>query len=365
MVYAAYERQIEFNPEDDPEGEPTNFLVKAHIYVVYQDEVIGCMVADITAVMQHVFQPAFEKLKTFIMPDVFDLDETLTVLNPYWLMYQYAADEEEEEEYRTKMLQRMDQLRAAGEMRTIFYIENAYVQEDCRRNGIFRMMLDVLKKLSGNAIIWLNLEPTSGDELSTEYSYMPAYKSSELGQLNMNASIAERLGFTIDAVTADRQAERLEEDGSVVVETVPVRRTAYYLPKKIRNILNGDGDLKAYARARRKAIGDEKGEARFVDIYHGGWKKYGFIVAIKLVYRDETVFAFARGMDWKTHWMGVSRENPAPTGAFVETMEKYDRLSDAEGSKYYPALKVAEQMLGAGYFGTVDAGDIQLDALQR
>ena len=63
--------------------------------------------------------------------------------------------------------------------------------------------------------------------------------------------------------------------------------------------------------------------------------------------------------------MGVSRENPAPTGAFVETMEKYDRLSDAEGSKYYPALKVAEQMLGAGYFGTVDAGDIQLDALQR
>lgn len=71
--------------------------------------------------------------------------------------------------------------------------------------------------------------------------------------------IAEHLGFTIDSKTVDRQAERIEEDGTVVVETVPVRRTAYYLPKKIRNILNGDSDLLAYARARKKTlVGEEE-----------------------------------------------------------------------------------------------------------
>ena len=40
-----------------------NHIIKAHTYVVYQDEVIGCMTAYVTTVMQHVYQPAFENLK--------------------------------------------------------------------------------------------------------------------------------------------------------------------------------------------------------------------------------------------------------------------------------------------------------------
>ena len=361
MVYVAHEIQIQYTGKDSDEEDPMDHIVKTHLYVVYQDEVIGCMTAYVTTVMQHIYQPAFEKMKTFIWPDIFDLDETL---NPYWLLYQYSLSEDEEEEFRTKMLQRMDELRGAGENRVIFYVENSYVREDCRRNGIFRMMVDVLKKLNASAIIWLSLEPTSGAELSTEYSYHATYEASELGQINLNASIAEHLGFTIDSKTVDRQAERIEEDGTVVVETVPVRRTAYFLPKKIRNILNGDSDLLAYARARKKTLAGEEEKPNVVDVFQGAWKKYGFIMSIKMVYSNETVYAFARGMDWKSRWLGVSKGNPAPTGEFVETTEKYDSLKDAENSKYYLGLKVAEQLLGAIYFGTVKPEDVQLDELQ-
>ena len=364
MVYVALEAQIQYNGKEPDEEEPMNHIIKAHTYVVYQDEVIGCMTAYVTTVMQHVYQPAFENLKTFIWPDTFDLDETLQTLNPYWLLYQYSLNEEEEKDFRDKMFQRMDRLRGAGEDRIIYYVENSYVREDCRLNGICRMMVDVLKKLNASPIIWLSLEPTSGAELSTEYAYHAAYEASELGQINLNASIAEHLGFTIDSNTVDRQAERIEEDGTIVVETVPVRRTAYCLPKKIRSILNEDRDLIAYARARKKTLIGEEEKPNVIDVFQGAWKKHGFIMSIKMVYSNETVYAFARGMDWKNRWLGVSKENPAPTGDLVETIEKYDRLKDAENSKYYLGLKVAEQLLGAVFFETVKPEDVQLDDLK-
>ena len=363
MIYVLHEIQYEITGAELSEEEGPNCLVKAHIYVIYHDEVISCLTAAITTVMQHVYQPAFEKMKTFIMPDIFDIDETLQILNPYWLLFQYPISEEEQERNKEQMLQRMDELRGAGENRIIVYIENAYVREDCRRQGIFRMMIDALKKINGSAMIWLSMEPTSGTELSTEYAYHPTYEASELGQINLNASIAERLGFTIDSKTVNRQAERIDEDGTVLVETVPVRRTAFFLPKKIRNILHGDGDLLAYARARKRTLCGEEEKPNVVDIYDGAWKKYGFIMALKLVYSNETVFAFARGMDWKSHWLGVSRENPSPTGEYVETIEKYDKLEDAENSKYYLGLKVAEQLLGAVFFKTVKPEDVQLEEL--
>ena len=362
MVYVANETQTIYSGKRKDE-KFHNSILKYHIFVIYQDEVIGCTTAYVTTVMQHVFQPAFENLKEFIWPDVFELNDTLEILNPYWLLYQYSISEIEEEDTRNKMLHRMDELRGAGEDRIIFYVENSYVREDCRRNGIFRMMMDVLKKINSSSMIWLSLEPTSGSELSSEYAYYSTYEASEIGQINLNASIAEHLGFTIDSKTVNRQAERIEEDGTVITETVPVRRTAYFLPKRIRNILNGDRETLAYARARKKTFGGMEEKPNVLDIYQSAWKKNGFVMSIKMVYSNETVYAFARGMDWKSHWLGVSRDNPGPNGEFVETMEKYDRLEDAENSKYYLGMKVAEQLLGAIYFKTVKPEDIQFDAL--
>ena len=146
MIYGAREFQIELTGADPAEEEPQNFLEKTHLYVIYQDEVIGCMTACVTTLMQHIFQPAFEKLKRFIMPDIFELNDTLHVLNPYMLMYHNAITAEEEEKYKEKMYYQMDELRKAGENRIIFYVENAYVRDDCRQKGILRMMIDVLKK---------------------------------------------------------------------------------------------------------------------------------------------------------------------------------------------------------------------------
>ena len=362
MVYVLFEKQVQLTGKQNT---AENQLTKAHIYVIYQDEVIGCLTSFVTTVMQHVFRPSFEILKQFIWPDIFDLDETLATLNPYWLLSQYSLDEEEAEDYRKKMYQRMDELRKAGENRIIHYVESAFVREDCRKNGVFRMMIDVLKKLNPNAMIWLSMEPTAGDDLDSEFSFHASYKVSEIGQINLNASIAEHLGFSIDPTVVSRQVERVEENGSVVVDTVPVRRIAYYLPKAIRNILNDDKDLLPYAKARRKLLGGGEEKPHVFDIFQGAWKEFGYIIAIKFVYQNETVFVFARGMDWKSRWLGVSRSNPAQTGEFVETIEKYDRLENAANSKYYIGLRVAEQLLGSIYFGTVNPEDVELGILPK
>ena len=108
------------------------------------------------------------------------------------------SDEDEEEEYMEKMLARMDELRETGENRPVVYIESIYVRTDYRKHGLFRMYIDYLKEIFDGAIIWLNMEPTSRAELETEHRIVTAYSVSEVGQMNLNAMIAEKVGFTID-----------------------------------------------------------------------------------------------------------------------------------------------------------------------
>ena len=108
--------------------------------------------------------------------------------------------------YSHLMYQRMDAIRELGNM-CVLYVESVYVREDYRQLGLFRMCIDVLREMCGDCIMWLNMEPTAGAELRDEYSYFPNYTVSELGQVSLNASIAERLGFTIDPDTWRRQAE--------------------------------------------------------------------------------------------------------------------------------------------------------------
>ena len=364
IIYMFPEKQVQYGSTyGSQNGE--NLIFKMHIYVVYQDEVIGCATAYITTLMQHIFEPSFKRMHAFIMRDIFDLSDTLQILNPYWLLSQFPVSQKELDETHEKMYKRMDALRATGEDRIIFYVETAYVQEDCRRKGIFRMMMDVLKRESPTPMIWLSLEPTSGEELSGEYAYHSSYEASELGQINLNASIAEHLGFVIDTKTVSRQAERIGDDGTVEVETIPVRRTAYYLPKEVREVLKKDGALTEHARARKTTLGVEPMAPEYIDVYQGAWKKQGFIMSIKMVYSNETVYAFAWGKDWKSRWLGVSKGNPAPTGEMVETIERYDHLEEAAHSKYYLGLKVAEQLLGAVFFNTIKPEDIDFSLLQR
>ena len=75
------------------------------------------------------------------------------------------------------------------------------------------MLMDLLQHIFGNHTAWLNLEPTNGTELQNGYLRYPDYTISDIGQINLNASIAERLGFTIDSTIWHIEGESLNSDG--------------------------------------------------------------------------------------------------------------------------------------------------------
>ena len=228
-------------------------LNKLHTYIFLGTEVIATMVADITCVMDHVFLPAFRFLQTMIQPDILDPLDVLRTLNPYVPLLMFSENEEEEREIQAKTAKRMDELRAAGENRPVLYIESAYVREDCRQHGIFRLYIDFLRKFTEEeGIIWLNMEPTSGYELCTEYDFFFFYMVSEIGQISLNASIAEKLGFTVDPDVWHVRASTLDDDGNPEIKVVEIRKCAYYLPKAIREIIKDDGNLVAVGRAKQR-----------------------------------------------------------------------------------------------------------------
>ena len=233
---------------------PEYALNKAHTYVFFGGELIAAMSAALTNVMQHVFAPTINYLQELIQPEVLDVTDAWRTLNPYWALWMLSDEGgPEKDKYLHLMYERMDELRESGEDRFILYVESIFVREDCRRKGICRMYFDLLRKMSKkDPILWVNMEPTAGGELDREYDYFPTYTISDIGQLNLNASISEHLGFTVDPDTWHRQSEVLGDDGSTHIETVLVRKCAYFLPAPVRKILKNDGDLVAIGRAKQK-----------------------------------------------------------------------------------------------------------------
>ena len=53
MIYMACEYQVQLSGDPDVAATPPDRLLKLHIYVVYQDEVISCATASATTVMEH------------------------------------------------------------------------------------------------------------------------------------------------------------------------------------------------------------------------------------------------------------------------------------------------------------------------
>lgn len=209
------------------------------------------MVTDLTLACQHVYKPSFFKLREMIPYQVLDISDAYRTLNPYWALYMFSENEKETEKYETKMIQRMDAIKSFKDL-MILYVESIYVRDDCRNRGICRMLLDLLRKEWGNQILWVNMEPTCGAELVYEYSMLTNYTQSVLGQLNVNASMAEHLGFVVDPDTWHRKIETVDADGNVGVETMLVRKCAYYLPDFIREMIKDDGELVALGRAKQK-----------------------------------------------------------------------------------------------------------------
>lgn len=311
--------------------------VKIHIYVFFNDSIIANLLASTFPVFNVVNWNAVRSLKEMIPPDVLDPTDVWRTLNPYGPLMIFAETEEEQAEYEELVPKRMDALRPIWN-RAVVMIESIYVQEDCRRHGVCRMMLDLVKKIGQDPIIWLNLEPTSGTELDSEYDYFPEYTLADVGQISMNAAIAERLGFTIDPDTWHRKTEVADPDGSTHIETVLVRKCAYYLPAYAREIIKNDGNLVALGRARQKMVQEAEGEVDpqkgIVDIFHGGTNG-DQIMAIRKVDDNGILYIFGYLPAGKKIWYGVSSNNPVKAGQNIECLEKYESYEDTRNSEYH------------------------------
>lgn len=326
-------------------------LHKLHTFIFYKDELTALMVTNITALLDHVYQISFNVVRELLQPDVFDIADALTVLNPYWTINRYA-DGTEVKASKSKMYQRMNALRKLDITRNILYVESAYVREDYRRHGIFKMYIDFLKISLPGCAIWLNLQPTSGEEADHEYGYLPEYSVSEVGQININAAIAEKLGFVIDPRLTKVPSETIDSEGNVEVKYVDVRRIAYYLPTDLAELTKEDSEAlnTAYAidSVANHFIDDHQGP---IDVYKGAWKKYGFIMSVKIRTTIGSMFVYARGWKIDDYRLGVSRANPAITGEEVEDIESYNSLEAAKESKYYVGLEVSALLYKSIFFG--------------
>lgn len=338
------------NPRRDENGSvQSEFMVqKLHSFIFWKDEIIGVMVADYTTVMMHIHQPSLAMLQSFILPNVLDVTDVIRTLNPYWALWRFSEDKETQQDYFEKMLHRMDELRAIDENRPVLYIESVYVREDCRGHGLFHMYTDMLKLLCDGAILWLNMEPTSGNELSNEYGFYPEYEVSELGQLSINAAIAQKCGYTPDEDLWHLKAKSTDARGNVIVETVLAHKCAYYMPQEIRELLRDDGDLVAKGRRMQKEQyyreQDEKQDTFGLDSSYGRIQGNLYAEIKKTENDEETLFFTEILMENGTTRFAVSRGSLL-RGETPDILEEYISLDDAEDSEYIDFLVEAEELM--------------------
>ncbi|MDO4976683.1 MAG: helix-turn-helix transcriptional regulator [Eubacteriales bacterium] len=356
VSYFLTEYQLSFGHDSqiiNGEPQPDFVLQKIHTYVFFGNEVIAAFVTDVTIVMQHVFRPHMDKLREMIPFDILDITDAYRTLNPYWALWQFSEGNEEQE-YMDLMVKRMDEIRACGQEDNILYIESGYVREDYRQIGIFHMYIDLLREIFGDCILWLNMEPTSGGELTTEYRYIPSYTVSELGQLSLNASIAERSGFTVDPDTWHRQSDIVKADGTTETKVILVRKCAYYLPEKWRNLLKDDGDLVAVGRAKQKIYYQNNTEDKTIaDMKEGSDENY-YIHEMKITHIagpkiGESICIFAAySKHDKSSLFGVTRKDLFDYGIKQENMlELYKYLDDALDSDYFDTMMMLNMLIQA------------------
>ncbi len=328
-------------------------LPKVHMYVFYNMELTALLSAFVTTVMMHVYQPVFAELPLFIQQDVLDHTDVLRTLNPYWMLYQLISEEDENyNEIFQSMLTRMDELRAKGEDRPILYLDGLYVKEENRQKGICRMCMDLLKQLYEGCIIWLNMSPLSDIELEGTGFTQPLYKASDVGQMNINAAIAERLGFTVDPDFWHLQTKIIDSDGNESIGVVECRKCAYFLPSEIRELLAGDGRLVADGRALQRLMQQDTEEKKAVDF------RVGRIEGMAAAEMKETTKNGPRIGSSKCFTVLIDEENPADQRFMVtrqsifeagkiaeeDILESYDSEEAASQSQYAEELRFAYMM---------------------
>lgn len=225
-------------------------LQTIHTIVFWGDEVAARMTTAMTNVFEHVYLPAMRFLASIIPWQTLDVTDVWRTLNPYAALWQYSEDGPERDDYEERAAYRIDDLYALGDDRPVLYVESLYVREDCRRNQICRMCLDLLETLLGGSVIWVNLEPHPG-ELSGRYPE-PVVTPTEVEQIHLNAKIAGKLALTVDPDIWHRKELVIDEAGNEELCPVEYNKCAYILPPEILEIVKDDAGLVALGRERQK-----------------------------------------------------------------------------------------------------------------
>lgn len=333
-VYILFEELRSFTNKE------TEGMLRWHLYTFFNDIVIGNMTVSAIKIFDLLNEERFEFIHQTLPPDIMDVASVQRMLNPY-IPFLDIVDEDEREELHQKVLTRMDALRPEWETE-VFLIESVYVMEDCRQHGIFRLMLDVLKQQE-HMIIWLNLEPSLGEDFDNKEAFFAEYADAEIGQMNLNAMIAEKVGLTVDSETVRRYTKTVDINGTESGDTADVRKYAYYIPDNIKKIIEEDHELVELDKQITKAMEMDGPEVQLAgDIYHGAWKKHGSIISIKMKDNGRAVYVFKRGFRASDAWYGVSYKNPATKGEKVPTIERFKTIEEAMTSKYAAGFTMAE-----------------------
>lgn len=221
-------------------------------FTFYDSDVISTMTVDKTTLLDNLVPDHINALSKIIYKKNLDVTDVLRHLNPFVPLVQFG-EEDKQKEYINKANDRNMELSALGEDNPILYLENAYVKEEYRKNGIFTLNIDVLKMMFENAIIWLNMEPLDETEMNSGNN--PKHLTKDITQITLNNLIAEKLGFTIDP---DLWGIEVKDDATQEIKKVRVRKCAYIIPEIYQQIIKEDDDLVEQGRIRQQLKQENK-----------------------------------------------------------------------------------------------------------
>lgn len=221
-------------------------------FTFYDSDVVSTMIVDKTTLLDNLVPDHIYALGQIIYKKNLDVTDVLRHLNPFVPLIQFG-EEDKQKEYVNKSNDRNMELSALGEDNPILYLENAYVKEEYRKNGIFTLNIDVLKMMFENAIIWLNMEPLDETEMNSGNN--PKHLTKDITQITLNNLIAEKLGFTIDP---DLWGIEVKDDATQEIKKVRVRKCAYIIPEIYQQIIKENDDLVEQGRIRQQLKQENK-----------------------------------------------------------------------------------------------------------
>ena len=345
--------EVQYSVQGDPSGRPVVFpLNRPHILVFYGTELAAMMTLSQANVRHFVYPPLFQKLQETVRGDVLDVSDPLRTFNPFIVLREFGQDAEQFTQLEEQIDQRSQALMRHMEQ-PVLLIESVYVREDFRRRGLCRLMLDLLAFQYGEHTAWLNMEPADRSELDGETDDYPAYTMAEVGQLHLNAMIAEKLGFTVDPDCWAREVETVTPEGTTEYRVLPVRKCAYRLSPQLRELTAEDGDLVEQGRAMQHLAQMEEESLGCTDL------KTGTVdgrpaAELRTLQAGKVRYRFAVRRPDGSCRLGVSVRSVFSHPERSDFLEEYRCLEDAEQSEYREDFRLLLSQLG--YMDAAGAG---------